>query len=68
VTASQFPSTVTELQERIDASSIGGPTHDDQSRTWDGRVLDSKDKVLQFIAELDEARRAGRVLGPPLDG
>ena len=39
-------------------------TPDDQSRTWDGRVLDTKEKMLEFLAELEEARRTGRSLHP----
>jgi len=41
-------------------------TADDVSITWDGRHLDTKEKVLSFIAELDAARSSGRMLGPPL--
>lgn len=56
--------TVDEFQARLDAA--GGPaTHDDQSVTWDGRVLDTKDKVLAFLAEVADARAEGRTLGPP---
>jgi len=40
------------------------PTDDDQSRTWDGRVLDTKEKVLEFLAELEEARITGRSFHP----
>ena len=40
------------------------PTPDDQSRTWDGRVLDTKQAVLDFLAELEAARKEGRTLGP----
>lgn len=55
--------TIEEFQARLDAA--GGPaTDDDQSVTWDGRVLDSKDKVLAFLAEVAEARAEGRTLGP----
>lgn len=42
------------------------PTRDDASLTWDGRRLDSREKVLSFLAELDDARTSGRTLGPPL--
>jgi hypothetical protein len=42
------------------------PTADDVSITWDGRRLDSKEKVLAFLAELDKARENGVTLGPPL--
>ncbi len=40
----------------------GPPTRDDQSVTRDGRVLDTKEKVIQFFAEIEliiaEERRA----------
>lgn len=39
-------------------------TPDDQSRTWDGRVLDTKEKMLEFLVELAEARRSGRSFHP----
>ena len=52
-----------EWSRRINADGLP-PTADDQSRTWDGRVLDSKEKVLAFLEELDAARREGRTLGP----
>jgi len=56
--------TFSELAEAVrDAPS---PTADDVSITWDGRRLDSKEKVLAFLAELDAARGKGLTLGPPL--
>ncbi len=45
-------------------SNAGPPSADDQSLTWDGRRLDSKEKVLEFLEELEVARREGRELGP----
>ena len=39
-------------------------TDDDQSRTWDGRVLNTKEAVLAFLAEIEEARNDGRSLDP----
>ena len=42
------------------------PTADDVPITWDGRRLDSREKVLSFLAELDAARSSGRAVGPPL--
>jgi hypothetical protein len=55
--------TVEEFQARLDAA--GGPaTHDDQCVTRDGRVLDTKDKVLAFLAEVADTRAEGRTLGP----
>lgn len=58
-----FPKTAAEWSERINAT--GEPsTPDDQSRSWDGRVLDTKEKVLEFLAEMAEARSEGRSLDP----
>ncbi len=42
----------------------GPSTPDDQSRTWDGRVLDTKEKMLDFLAELADARQNGRSFHP----
>ena len=39
-------------------------TSDDQSTTWDGRVLYSKATVLAFLEEVAVARREGRTLEP----
>ncbi len=39
-------------------------TPDDQSRTWDGRVLDTKEKMLEFLGEVEQARTEGRSLHP----
>ncbi len=57
VTDPRLPETIDEWEERL----VDGlpPTPDDQSRTWDGRVLDTKEKVLAFLAELDEDRNGG---------
>ncbi len=58
-----FPKTAAEWSERINAT--GQPsTPDDQSRTFDGRVLDTKEKVLAFLAEMEQARKDGRSLDP----
>jgi len=46
--------------------SLPPPTDDDVSITKDGRRLDSKEKVLEFLAELElerEAERAGSAAG-----
>jgi hypothetical protein len=54
---------VNELARRINEN--GRPaTSDDQSKTWDGRVLNSKAAVLAFLEEVDVARREGRTLEP----
>ena len=42
------------------------PTADDVSIKWDGQRLDTKEKVLGFLAELRIARENGRPPGPPL--
>ena len=39
-------------------------TSDDQSKTWDGRVFNSRVAVLAFLEEVDAARREGRTLEP----
>jgi hypothetical protein len=54
---------VDEWSRRINENGTA-PTADDQSRTWDGRVLNSKDAVLAFLEELATARREGRSLEP----
>ncbi|MEO6120773.1 MAG: hypothetical protein ABIW46_04925 [Acidimicrobiales bacterium] len=46
-----------ELQARLAAG--GPPTADDVSITTDGRRLDSKEAVLEFLAELEAERVAG---------
>jgi len=48
---------------RMDAA-LSPSTPDDQSRTWDGRVLDTKEKLLEFLAEVEESRATGRRLDP----
>lgn len=60
---SVFPKTAAEWSERMNAT--GRPsTPDDQSRTWDGRVLDTEEAVLEFLVEVEEARAQGRSLDP----
>ncbi|HSH60549.1 MAG TPA: hypothetical protein VK988_13115 [Acidimicrobiales bacterium] len=59
---SVFPKTAEEWSERMKGAAP--PTPDDQSRTWDGRILNSKEAVLEFLAELEEIRRSGGSLGP----
>jgi hypothetical protein len=56
--------TFKELAEAV--RSAPPPSADDVSITWDGRRLDSLEKVLSFLAELDTARANGVVIGPPL--
>jgi hypothetical protein len=40
--------------------TVNPPSDDDQSRTWDERVLDTREDVLEFLDEVNEARREGR--------
>jgi len=35
------------------------PTDDDVSITWDGRVINTKEKLLAFLKEIDAERAAG---------
>ena len=56
--------TFEELAEAV--RNAPPPTADDVSITWDGRRLDSREKVLAFLAELEAARSSGHPLGPPL--
>jgi len=39
------------------------PTPDDVSITLDGRRLDSKEKVLEWLAEIEAEREAGMTTG-----
>ncbi len=59
---SVFPKTAEEWSERMKGAAP--PTPDDQSRTWDGRILNSKEAVLEFLAELEDIRTSGRHLNP----
>ncbi len=51
-----------ELNARI--KDLPPATDDDQSRTFDGRVLDTNEKMLEFLAEMEQARKEGRSLDP----
>lgn len=58
---------VLTFEELAEAVKIAPPpTADDVSITWDGRRLDSREKVLAFLAEIEAARSGGNPLGPPL--
>lgn len=57
MTDQRLPETIDEWEKRLAGGSP--PTADDQSRTWDGRVLNTKQKVLEFLAELEEDRNGG---------
>jgi hypothetical protein len=46
--------------EWVESVRHAGPsTADDVSVTWDGRRLDTKDKVVAFLAEIEADRMAG---------
>lgn len=46
--------------EWVESVRHAGPsTPDDVSVTWDGRRLDTKDKILAFLAEIEADRTAG---------
>lgn len=53
----RFPASVDELAERL--AGAPGPSEDDQSRAGDGTVLDSREAVERFLAEIDQVRGAG---------
>jgi hypothetical protein len=57
---------VLTFEELADAVRRAPSPADDVSITWDGRRLDSKEKVLRFLAELEVARKNGLAVGPPL--
>ena len=45
-------------------AEVFASTPDDQSRAWDGRVLNTKEAMLEFLDEIEETRRSGRSLDP----
>jgi hypothetical protein len=49
--------TAEELFERV--RHAPSPTDDDVTILWDGRRLDSREKVLEWLAEVEE-KRSGR--------
>ena len=49
--------TLEELAEAM--RTAPSPTADDVSITWDGRALDTREKVLAFLKEIDAERAAG---------
>lgn len=55
------PNPVLSLELLAEAARDAQPrTADDVSITWDGRRLDSREKVLAFLAELQASRDNGR--------
>jgi hypothetical protein len=54
--------TAEELVERV--RRAGPPTPDDVTILWDGRRLDSREAVMQWLAEVD-AKRAEEAAADP---
>jgi hypothetical protein len=54
VSGKRFPSTVRELEERLVGAM--GPTDDDQSRTAEGEVLDTREAVERFLEDVEQVR------------
>jgi hypothetical protein len=54
VSGKRFPSTVRELEERLVGAT--GPTSDDQSRTADGQILDTREAVESYLEDLEQIR------------
>ena len=50
-----------ELFERV--RHAPPPTDDDVTILWDGRRLDSKDKVLEWLAEIEAVRAEAAAVG-----
>lgn len=44
----------------------GLPTPDDVTILWDGRRIDSREAVMQWLAEVDELRAAEAAAGTPV--
>jgi hypothetical protein len=53
-----LPISEEELEARV--ARAPGPTTDDVSLTRDGRRLDSKDAVIEWLSEVNAERAAGR--------
>jgi hypothetical protein len=52
---------VLNAEQLAGAARAARPRTDDEvSITWDGRRLDSREKVLAFLAEIEAARDGGR--------
>jgi hypothetical protein len=56
VSRTRLPITVEELADRLKGASA--PSEDDQSRTQDGDVLDTREAVERFLADVEQARSA----------
>lgn len=55
------PQPVLNVEQLAEAARAAQPrTADDVSITWDGRRLNSREKVLEFLAQLESERAGGR--------
>jgi hypothetical protein len=55
------PQPVLNVEQLAEAARAAQPrTADDVSITWDGRRLNSREKVLEFLAQLETERAGGR--------
>lgn len=54
VSRTRLPSTVRELEERL--AGAAGPSEDDQSRTADGEMLDTREAVERFLETVEQFR------------
>ena len=61
--AAQPVLTAEELIERV--RDAGPPTPDDATILWDGRRLDSREAVMEWLAEVDTARAEEAAAGAP---
>lgn len=52
-----YPTSMEELEQRLTGAAPA--TEDDQSRTLAGEVLDSREAIERFLAEVERARRVG---------
>jgi hypothetical protein len=53
-----YPTSVEELEQRL--AGAAPATDDDQSRTLSGEVLDSREAIEGFLADVEHARRKER--------
>jgi len=45
-------------------ADVSLPTDEDFSRTFDGWLLNTKKKILGFLAEIEESRLSGEIFDP----
>lgn len=52
----RFPTSIAELAQHL--AEAPGPSSEDQSRSIEGQVLDSREAVERFLADVEDSRRA----------